>query len=232
MNLEQKLAELEALLFIYGEPLSREKVVKMLDLPQKEASPLLEEFEKRLQTEDRGLALISDSGKIQLVTKPAFGKFLENIVKEELSEDLTPASLEVLSIVAYLGPISRSEIEYRRGVNSSFTLRNLLLRGLLERFADPNNPAAYLYQLSFELFKHLGLSKKEELPDYEKFRSLLLPIGSEKKVNTSLFSATAPDLSESNSGGRAEPIDEAELPGAPEATESEIPKNEMPNSIA
>ena len=64
----------------------------------------------------------------------------KSFVKEELTEDLTPASLETLSIVAYLGPISRVRIEYLRGVNSSVILRSLMIRGLIERFADPEHP--------------------------------------------------------------------------------------------
>lgn len=170
---EQKLAELEALLFIYGEPLTRKKIQKILELEKADLDPLIEEFAKRLSAEGRGLALVNDAEKVQLATEPRFGKFLEDFVKSELSEELTPASLEVLSIISYLGPISRSQIEYRRGVNSSFTVRNLLLRGLIERVPDPKQPAMFLYQPSFELLKHLGVSKQSELPEYEKFISLL-----------------------------------------------------------
>lgn len=170
---EKKLGELEALLFIYGEPLPRKKAEKTLDVSKVELDSLIEEFGKRLSAEDRGLNLMTDNEKIQLVTKPQFGKFLEHFVKAELSGDLTPASLETLSIILYLGPVSRGEIDYRRGVNSSFTLRNLLLRGLIEKSSDKEHQGSYLYQASFDLLKHLGITKKEELPEYEKFKSLL-----------------------------------------------------------
>ena len=170
---EKKLAELEALLFIYGEAFPRKKAEKVLEITKEEMNSLIEEFGKRLSAEYRGLSLLMDNEKIQLVTKPQFGKFLEHFVKAELSGDLTPASLETLSIILYLGPISRSEIEYRRGVNSSFTLRNLLLRGLIEKSSDKDQQGGYLYQASFDLLKHLGITKKEELPEYEKFKTLV-----------------------------------------------------------
>ena len=172
-NLEQKLAELEALLFIHGEPLAKKKAQKILELTKEDLDPLVAELENRMSAEGRGLALVRDEEKIQFATKPQFAKLIEGFVKEELSEDLTPATLEVLSIIAYLSPVSRAEIDYRRGVNSSFTLRNLMLRGLIERFPDPARPSALLYRPTFEFFRHLGVKGKEELPDFEKFRASL-----------------------------------------------------------
>lgn len=170
--LEQKLAGLEALLFIHGEPLSLDKAGTVLGLNPEETTILVAEFDKRLHLSERGLVLINFSGKIQLATKSEFRGILEKFVQSELREELTPASVETLAIVAYFGPISRSRIEYQRGVNSTFILRSLLLRGLAERFPDPDHPNTYLYRLSFELLKHLGINKIEELPDYEKFQSL------------------------------------------------------------
>ncbi len=173
MNLEQKLAELEALLFIHGEPLTHKKAEKILELTKEDLDSLVAELENRMSAEGRGLTLVRDEEKIQFATKPRFAKLIEGFVKEELSEDLTPATLEVLSIIAYLSPVSRSEIDYRRGVNSSFTLHNLLLRGLVERFPDPARPPSLLYRPTFEFFRHLGVKGKEELPDFEKFRASL-----------------------------------------------------------
>lgn len=173
MNLEEKLGELEALLFIQGEPLSLKKIELVLEIGPSEVGSLVAEFKKRLEQEGRGLALISDKEKIQLATKPRFGKILEGFVKEELSEDLTPASLEALAIISYFGPISRSRLEYLRGVNSIVILRSLLLRGLIERFPDPERPSAFLYKPTFELLKYLGLENCKDLPDFGKFQDLL-----------------------------------------------------------
>lgn len=172
-DLNEKLASLEALLFIHGEPLSYKKIESVLGLTKGEAEPLAAELKKRLEEAGRGLSLVSDKEKIQLATKPAFNKILEDFIKDELTEDLTPASLEALSIVAYLGPISRAKLEYLRGVNSIIILRSLMIRGLIERFSDPEHPSGFLYQPTFELMKHLGLSGSEELPEYEKFQELL-----------------------------------------------------------
>lgn len=172
-KLEENLASLEALLFIQGEPITKKRIGKILNLTLEDLEKVLGELQKRLEEGNRGLSLVLDAEKVQLVTKPKFRNLLESFVKEELSEELTPASVEALSILAYLGPISRSQLDFIRGVNSTFILRNLLIRGLVERSPDPKSPNTYLYSPSFQLLRHLGLKNKEELPEYGKYQELL-----------------------------------------------------------
>jgi len=172
-DLNKQLAKLEALLFIHGEPISKKKAMKILEASESQMAELLHEFRIRTESEERGVALFEDSEKIQLATKPQFGEMLQAFIKEELTEELSPASLEALSIVAYLGPVSRSRIDYIRGVNSAFILRSLLMRGLVERSQDPQSGTAYLYRPSFECLRHLGVKRQEDLPDYEKISSIL-----------------------------------------------------------
>ena len=134
---------------------------------------LADELKKRLKDPARGLQIISDREKVQLATKPEWNAILQGFIKEELTEDLTPASLETLSIVSYLGPISRPRIEYLRGVNSSVILRSLMIRGLVERYQDPERSSGFLYRPTFDAMKHLGIQQKEDLPDFAKFQELL-----------------------------------------------------------
>ena len=177
--MDKKLAELEALLFIHGEPISYKKIGSVLGLEAGECETLVAEMKKILEVNGRGLQLVVGGAhgmgdqKVQLATKPEFNVILENFVREELSEDLTPASLEALAVVAYLAPISRTKIEYLRGVNSLVILRSLMIRGLVERLLDPEHPSGYLYQPTFDLMKQLGLQSKEDLPEYAKFQELL-----------------------------------------------------------
>ena len=167
------LAKCEALLFLHGEPLTLKKMAEVLEMEIGACETLLDQFEEELRKGERGLHLIRHEGKVQLVTKPDFHSLLEGFIKKELSEDLTPASLETLSIILYLGPISRARIEYLRGVNSMFTLRSLLMRGLVERSPDPERANSFLYKASFETLKYLGLQKQDQLPDYGKFKTIL-----------------------------------------------------------
>ena len=167
------IAQLETLLFIYGEPIGVKKIAKILKAEVEKVEEVIEAFKEKLASDDRGLSLVLDDGKVQMVTKPEFSRLFEDLIKDELTEALTPAALETLSIIAYGGPLSRSIIDYIRGVNSTFILRALLIRGLIERHSDPKRPNAYIYSPSFELLKHLGLSKTEELPEYNKFKEIV-----------------------------------------------------------
>lgn len=166
-------APIEAILFAYGEPISFNKISKLLNIEINETKTLLESLQKELENENRGLRLIFNGNNVQLVTKPEFSNILQEFIKEEFNENLTPAAIETISLVAYFGPISRARIDYFRGVNSSFTLRSLLMRDLIERLDDQKEKGGgYLYQLSFDALKHLGISKIEDLPEFEKYKNL------------------------------------------------------------
>lgn len=178
-NLESKpLAALEALLFIYGEPLQIKKIAKILKagddvLDETAVKTAVEQLQRQLENNGRGLSLVINDDAIQLVTKKEFQGLLQEVIKEELHESLTPAALETLAIIAYTGPIPRSAIDYIRGVNSTFMLRNLLLRGLIDRSPDPKRGNAFIYKASFEFMRHLGLEKIDDLPEYQKFREVV-----------------------------------------------------------
>ena len=85
---------------------------------------------------------------------------------------MTPATLETLSIVAYNGPIARSMIDYLRGVNSGYILRNLLVRGLIERYPIRNDLIFFI--MSVLIFETFGLAKQEDLPEYQKYKDICL----------------------------------------------------------
>ena len=170
----QKISgSIEAVLFAYGEPIAIDKIAKLLNIETEEIKTALESLQKELESENRGLRLIFSDSKVQMATKPEFSHLLQEFIKEEFKENLTPAALETISLIAYFDPISRAKIDYFRGVNSSFTLRSLLMRGLIERLEDKKEKGGgYLYQLSFDALKHLGISKIEDLPEFEKFKNL------------------------------------------------------------
>jgi len=161
-------AQIEALLFWKAEPISAKRLVQILKKDPKEIESALLKLEQRLI--GRGLCLVYKEDAVTLATAPEHAEMIEVLTKEELVKDLGKAGLETLSIVIYRGPVSRSEIDYIRGVNSNFILRNLLVRGLVERVTKPGDERSYLYKPTFELLAHLGVKKVEDLPDYTKMR--------------------------------------------------------------
>lgn len=163
--MDELAKKIEALLFVAGEGMTVPRLASILKKKDEEIRKTLDELEAHL-AESHSLALLKDGDHVALVTSGAVSKVVEDFAKEEFSEELTRAGLETLAIVAYKGPIKRSEIDYIRGVNSSFMVRNLLMRGLLERVRDQKDMRAYYYRVSSDFLKFLGVSSRAELPEY------------------------------------------------------------------
>ena len=162
MDLEKKI---EAILFWKGEPLAKKKLAEVLDVKVEEVSESLTKIKESLQ--DRGFALLENDDRVTLVTAPEVSSLIEKLQKEELNKELSKASLETLSIILYKNGVTRHEIDYIRGVNSSFILRILSIRGLVERSIDPKDSRRYIYKPSFELLSFMGIKSIKELPEYE-----------------------------------------------------------------
>ena len=158
-------AKLEALLFWKGESVTAKKLATFLKVSEEEVNRALETLEEKLS--GRGIVLIRNNDEVMLGTSPEMSSVIEELTKEELTRDLGKAGLETLSIVLYKGPIKRSQIDYIRGVNSNFILRNLLIRGLVEKIQAPDDQRAFLYRPTIEHLAHLGIIKIEDLPEYQ-----------------------------------------------------------------
>lgn len=173
-------AQIEALLFALGRPLSREELQHMLG-----AGP--EEIESGLQTlrvRQGGIVLVEDGRTIELRTAPEAAELIEKVRKEEYSRDIGRAGLEALAAVLYQGPLSRSRIDFIRGVNSSQTLRTLAMRGLLRRIPNPKDERQYLYEPTTELLGALGVATMSDLPDYAAVQEKLAAL--EKSLRESM----------------------------------------------
>lgn len=165
-------AALEALLFIYGEPMEVAELSKILGTNRDRITAVAEALSAKLSGEKRGLRIVSDGVSLQLATAPELSEIVQRVIAHEFSEELSPASLETLAIIAYRGPVSRSEIDYIRGVNSTFMLRSLLIRGLVSRHDNPARANSYVYSISMDSLKYLGVEKPEDLPEYATYRTL------------------------------------------------------------
>lgn len=161
MNLE---SQIEAILYWKGEVLTIKELSKIFGKTEQEIIDALAELD--LSLKNRGIRLINNGDKVALGTAPEVGKLIEALTKEEITKDLGKAGLETLSIILYRGPITRKEIDYIRGVNSAFIIRNLSIRGLVEKISDPKNLRSFLYKPTIDLFALLGIENLEKLPEY------------------------------------------------------------------
>jgi segregation and condensation protein B len=166
VEIEKLKSIIESILFISGEPVKISKIAKIAGVPKLEVENALMMLQGEY-AQGRGMIILKKEDEVQMATSPENSEAVSNLVKSEIQEGLSKAALEILSIVAYRGPITRVDIEAIRGVNSSYTMRALLMRGLLERIENPKDNRSYLYKISFEFLKKLGLESVEKLPDWE-----------------------------------------------------------------
>jgi len=168
MELESKI---EGLLFYKGEDVEIKKLAELLIVSRDEIEESLKKLENSLI--NRGLVLVRKDDSVVLGVASGLSPLIESIRKDEITKDLTKSSLETLSIILYKNGVSRSEIDYIRGVNSSFILRNLLVRGLIEKIIDSKDSRRFLYRPTFETLSFMGITSIKELPNYESVLSQL-----------------------------------------------------------
>jgi segregation and condensation protein B len=155
---------IEAVLFYKTEPITKKELGAFLDISPEEIDGALATLARRLLA---GATRLIDTGEtVQLASAPEVAEIIEKLRTEELSLEIGKAGAETLAIILYRGPVSRAQIDFIRGVNSSFILRNLQIRGLIERREHPTHARSFHYIATPALYTHLGITKKEELPQY------------------------------------------------------------------
>lgn len=165
--------KIEAILFMRGEPVKFNELAKILTLTTEETEEALDGLERDLS--GRGIRLMRKDDSFILTTAPEVTDILQTLAREELNSEIGKAGMEVLTIVLYTSPVSRRHIDYIRGVNSSSTVRNLVLKGLIERHKTKAGQG-FTYSPTVELLAFLGVTKNDDLLHYQSLRDKFLGI--------------------------------------------------------
>ncbi len=189
-------ATIEALLFASGEPIEKKQLAKLLELTDKQLRIALDALLGELK--GRGIALIETTRDVDLRTSPDASKLVKKMRAGELARDLGKASLETLAVIAYHNAlptgqagVTRGEVDWVRGVNSSASLRTLLMRGLIEGREDERDKRRIRYSLTTEALAHLGLRSLSDLP-----RHAELSRGAQAAIEASATEAEAEETFE------------------------------------
>lgn len=169
MNRKPK-AILEGILFATGEAVPVRRLSEVMDMTEKQVEKLLSEMAEEYNiSEERGIHLIRLEDSWQLCTKREYYDYIHKLKEKARRAALTNAGLEVLSVVAYNQPVTRSSIEFIRGVNSDGPLNNLVASGLVKemgRLDAPGRPI--LFGTTEDFLRCFNLSSLSELPDIDK----------------------------------------------------------------
>ena len=153
-----------------GEAVPVKRLSEVMNMKESEVETLLEEMTAEYNNStERGIYLIRLEDSYQLCTKREYYDYIHQLKEKARRAALTNAGLEVLSVVAYNQPVTRSSIEFIRGVNSDGPLNNLVAAGLVRemgRLDAPGRPI--LFGTTDDFLRSFNLSSLSELPDIDK----------------------------------------------------------------
>lgn len=161
---------IESLLFVSGEPMTLANITSIIECNVSFTTGLLKNMMEAYEESHRGIKLININDAYQLVTKPQNSDYIQKILKTNVRQSLSRASLETLAIVAYKQPITRVDIDEIRGVKSESAISKLLEKGLIKesgRLEVAGRPI--LYTTTDEFLRQFNLENIKELPSLEQF---------------------------------------------------------------
>ncbi len=166
MEIKKAKAVIQAILFASGEPISAEKLANSLDIDKLTLIKLMDNLMDDFDKDESGLCIIKLNDKYQMCTKPRYSDYVRRAMDLRRHTPLSQAAMEVLAIIAYNQPVTKSFVEQIRGVDCTNIISNLNTRNLIEekgRLDLPGRPLLYGTTLNF--LKCFGISSVDELPE-------------------------------------------------------------------
>ncbi len=161
----QLAAAIESLLFVSGRPLECTELRKLLDIDDAILASALQALAHQLESQGRGVRLQRLGEQVQLVTAPENARYVAALLGLPMTAKLSTAAMETLAVISYRQPITRSQIEAVRGVNSDRALLSLIQHGLVAeigRALTVGRPA--LFATTPEFLQQFGLTSLDQLP--------------------------------------------------------------------
>ena len=156
---------MEAILFASGEPVPAQRIAVVTDSDEEAVLEAGQELAEEYEAGKRGIRLVRLNDSLQLHSAPEHAAAITRALEQRRAPKLSPASLEVLAIVAYFQPVTRAYIEQMRGVDSSYTVGVLAERGMIEpcgHLEAVGRPT--LYKTTDLFLRTMGVSSLDQLP--------------------------------------------------------------------
>ena len=165
MNTQDLANIIEAILYVAGEPVTQEDLVRALDRPENEVAAAIAHLEMYYDIQRRGLRLKRFGGHLQLATRAEYAPYIQRLLQPVQKQSLSQAALETLAVVAYRQPVTRLDVEAVRGVKCDYSLQSLMNKNLicqLGRKETIGHPI--LYGTTDTFLSHFGLRALQDLP--------------------------------------------------------------------
>ena len=171
MEISQKKAIIEAILFSAGRPVKKSDLILALEISQEDLENLVENMQEEYKQENRGIEIIKMEDSYQLCSKKELYSYVYPVLDKRNKPSLSNAALETLAIVAYNPQITRAEIEAIRGVSADACVYKLLEYGLIEEAGKIDLPGKPMsYKTTQEFLRMFGYSSLDELPELPRYK--------------------------------------------------------------
>lgn len=187
MKTEDLILGFEALLFAGGEPTSIERISQVFDITPEKVVKVMELLSDKMKKNGSGLELLRLENTYQLATKAEYAEYIKKAFDMRRRTPLSPAALEVLAVIAYNQPVTRSFVEQVRGVDCSGVITTLVEKGLIEergRLELPGKPL--LYGTTKTFLRCFNISDLSELPELPKSGEEINDVGEQLSFEESV----------------------------------------------
>ncbi|MFW6437462.1 MAG: SMC-Scp complex subunit ScpB [Armatimonadota bacterium] len=226
---DELIRGLQAIIFAADAPCDEERLASLLEVPVEKIEDLVTDLAEMMS--ESALQVVRLAGGYQMATRPRYAGYVQRL-REPEPERLSPQALETLAIVAYLGPITRPEIDEIRGVNSTGSVNSLLEKGLVEisgRKDAPGRP--FLLVTTSHFLSTFGLHDLSELPELtsgetdfrEQLRDLVSASGGLDEADIAQLEA---EVSEAEESVEPESLSDGQDPPAEKAHPGGIAEHE------
>lgn len=156
---------IEAILFVAGEPVAIADLAAALGVGEMEVMRGVEELERTLDLDRRGIALKRYGDHLRLETRPEYAPYVERMLQPVQRQTLSQTAMETLAVIAYRQPATKGEVEQVRGVKCDYSIQSLLQKGLIQEVGRKEALGRpILYGTTDRFLEHFGISDIRELP--------------------------------------------------------------------
>lgn len=157
---------IEAILFVAGEPVLLKDIQRNLEVTELEVVHAVDELERHLSEQQRGIILKRFGGHIQLATRAEYAPYVEKMLQPVQKQSLSQAALETLAVVAYRQPVTRLDVEMVRGVKCDYSIQSLVNKQLIAEAGRKDTVGRpILYATTDRFLSHFGLTSLQDLPE-------------------------------------------------------------------
>src|SRR3989344_4129547 len=204
---------IEAILFVNEKPVMFQQLKDVMEgVTTDDIRAAIVQLKQDYEQRGSGMSLVEIAEGYQMLSNSLYASYIRTFYKTRHKEKLSKPSLETLAIIAYKQPVTRTDIELVRGVNSDGVIAHLLTKELVKPVGRKDVPGRpFLYGTTRQFLEYFGLKSLEDLPTLEEFPNLTAPAQEDNDDGQTPVEPTAEEQTAPQEEGQAEAVAQAQV---------------------